>query len=234
MSVSPPRKFLSVPPLRRLAIILVPGAIACAGAYAYRVSRRPKTVPADVALKGTARVREVTAAVGKSDFGGTARGSALTSRVERFVEEGRLRFSAELDTEALYRKERGCAPVLYVGVYSFPKKIILPTHAELAERLYHESLHAVKRSGVKTYEEECDAYCAAEEARAAVEGRAPSFPVRRDGQVIWDWVKETYKDAVSDRAYVPVGQAPEELARKAGVRYRDSNDAAGPPADRPE
>jgi hypothetical protein len=202
-----------------MAVLLGVGAAAVAGGVAFRRSRLPEAVPPEVAAEALAEVREVVRLVRESEFGRSERGATLTARVARFIEDGRLRFSAELESEALYRKGPGCAPILYVGVHGTSKGFVLPGRGQLAERIYHETLHAVKQSAKKTYEEECDAFCAAEEARAAVEGRPPDFPVTRDGLVLWRWVGAKYEGSCSDPDYVPVGQTLRDLARKTGIDY---------------
>lgn len=212
----PRATFLSRPPLKRLGLILALGAAAIATAAVYGSSKRPRPVPPEVAARGLADVRVVLDLVGASEFGRSERGAILTGEIERFLEDGRLVFTADISTEALYRKEFCKAPVLYIGVFGCPRGYMLPDRGEIAERLYHEALHSVKRSAGKSYEEECDAYCAAEEARAAVEERAPAFPLKRDGGPLWAWVTVTYEDATSNPAYAPVGRSHEELTEKAG------------------
>ena len=222
-------KFMSKPSPRRLGLILGLGIVAIVTAALHRSSLRPKPVPGEIAKKGLAEVRAVVDIVRQSEFGGSERGSALTGEIERFLEDGRIVFTADISGEALYRKEPFAAPVLYIVVY-LPACVrrhtqaggavrghLLPDRGEIAQRLYHEALHSVKRSPRKSLEEECDAFCAAEEARAAIEGRAPAFPLERDGRPLWEWVTATYRDATSDPSYLPVGQTPEDLAEKSGI-----------------
>jgi len=223
---------LSRPSPRRLGLILLVGAVAIVAAAVHRSSLRPRPAPPEVAERGLADVRAVIDTVRASAFGRGERGSALTDEIERFLEDGRIVFTADISGEALYRKEFLTAPVLYVGVYlsacgrqhaqagGSRRRYVLPDRGEIAQRLYHEALHSVKQSDRKTYEEECDAFCAAEEARAAVEGRPPVFPLRRDGRPLWEWVTATYRDAKSDPSYVPVGRTPEDLAEMAGIVRR--------------
>jgi len=207
----------SRPSPRRLGVILALGAVAIIAAAIHRSSLRPRPAPPEVAERGLADVRAVIDIVRGSEFGRSERGSALTDEIEQFLEDGRIVFTTDISGEALYRKEFGSAPVLYVGVYGAVRGCLLPDRGEIAQRLYHEALHSVKGSARKSLEEECDAYCAAEEARAAVEGRPPVFPLRRDGRPLWEWVTAAYRDVKSDSSYVPVGQTPEDLAEKAGM-----------------
>jgi hypothetical protein len=90
---------------------------------------------------------------------------------------------------------------------------------ELAQRIYHETLHSVMGSRHRSIEEECDAFCAAEEAAAAVERRLPRYPVMRDGKPIEEWVKDVYSQYPSSTTYVPVGCTVEELAARTGIAY---------------
>ncbi len=208
--------FLSRPSGKRLLVLLVLGALAIAAAWAWRVSRRPEEVPPEVAARALARVREVLEVVRESEFGRTERGQALSARLDEFLARGGVRFSSSLGSEALYRKEFGCAPLLYIRTPRAPGGHFLPEPGEFAERTYHETLHAVKDSDTKSWEEECDAFCAAEQARAAVEKRPPRYPVKRDGEVLWQWVKSAYPELRSDPSYQPVGQTLKELGEKAG------------------
>jgi len=208
---------LSRPSPRRLGLILLVGALAIVAAAVHRSSLRPGPVPPEVAERGLADVRAVIDIVRGSEFGKSERGSTLTDEIERFLDDDRIVFTADIAGEALYRKEFGSAPVLYIGVYGAVRGYLLPDRGEIAQRLYHEALHSVKGAAHKSLEEECDAFCAAEEARAAVDGRPPAFPLRRDGRPLWEWVAAAYRDVKSNPSYVPVGQTPEDLAEKAGI-----------------
>ncbi|MHC4916813.1 MAG: hypothetical protein ACYTGB_15120 [Planctomycetota bacterium] len=217
MGAAPRRGLLSLPSLRRLLLLAGAGVVLACGAYFCRVWRRPREVPPATARAGLARAAEVLAAVDSSGFGKTERGRLLAAEVRALMDRGALRFSAELGTEALCRRERGCAAVLYVGVYRGPKGLVLPSRGEMAERIFHETLHALKDSERKSREEECDAFCAAAEACAAVEGRPVGYPVTRGGRGLWEWVRDAYPDAPEDPSYRPVGMDRSELARRAGL-----------------
>jgi hypothetical protein len=202
--------------LRRLALIAAAGAVLVFGAWQFRLSRRPRELPAAQNEVGLGKVREIMNVVERSTFGGTPRGRRLTSAARAMVRAGRVRFSPELEGEALYRRELGCAPVLYISVAACRDRVLWPAQARLAERLYHETLHAVVDSESRSWEEECDAFCAAEQARAAVAGEAPRYPVRRDGVPVWDWVRENYPHMASAPGYVPVGLTRAELGGMSG------------------
>jgi hypothetical protein len=207
-------------PLKRISIIIIIGLFLLAGAHIYRNSRRPIEVAREFAEKGLDEVRAIIETIKASEFGKSKRGAALTEEAEKLLARDAIRFSAGLDKEALLRKEAGSRPVLYIRVFAIADSVVLPAQSELAECLYHEGLHAAQRSEGRSWEEECDAFCAAEEARAVVEDRAPRFPVERDGQIIWEWVTATYTELFSNPEYQPVGQTQAELNSRAGIPAR--------------
>ena len=208
------KSFLSLPPWRRLAVLLLCGALLVCIGFGLRASRRPKELPAADARDGLAAVEKVITRVGASDFGRAPRGEALTRRARELLRGGHIRFTEALDVDALYRKERMGEGILYIGVVRRRDGIEWPTAAELARRIYHETLHALVGTSTPSLEEECDAFCAAEEASAVVENRAPRYPVIRDGQRVWEWVKAAYSKLPSNPDYQPVGYTPAELAER--------------------
>lgn len=217
-------RFFAAPPTSRLALLVGFGIVVCVATVGYRRAQRPETVPPDAAATGLAETRQVLERVRQSAFGQSERGALLTRRATRFLEDHRIQFSTTLRTEAYFRKEPFCAPLLYIGVYDTSRGVAFPTQGEMAERIFHETLHAIKQSRTQIVEEECDAYCAAEEARAAVEQRAPAFPIKRDGQFLWLWVREVYTNAITDPHYQPVGQTIRDLALKTGRLPSESTD----------
>ena len=79
----------------------------------------------------------------------------------------------------------------------------MPRPEQLAQRVCHETLHAVVGSKDRAKEEECDVFCAAEEAAAAV------------GQC----VQQSYPQHPSHKTYAPVGCTLKELAARTGITY---------------
>ncbi len=212
-------RFLAFPPMRRVAVLLVCGAaLVCIG-FGVRASRRPKELPATDSKTGLAAVEVVINQVATSDFGRTPRGDQLTRRARELLRSGRIRFTDALGVDALYQKERITGGILYIVVERVPRGFLWPATDELARRLYHETLHSVVETRVASQEEECDGFCAAEEAAAAVENRAPQYPVTRDGERIWEWVQTTYSKLPSDPTYQPVGYSLAELAARTGIPH---------------
>lgn len=199
------------PPLRRLAVILACGLLLMAGAHLWLVSRRPAEVSGADAATGNAKLARVVNAIRADALSRSPRGAACLAFIDEMVQHKGIRFSPGLPYEALYRKEFGRRPVLYVGVIRMGMGVIRPSDAELAERIFHETIHALKHSDPASWEEECDAFCAAEQAAAAVEKRPAVCLVLRDGANLWDWVRREYPDHVSDPAYVPVSATRTEL-----------------------
>jgi hypothetical protein len=213
------RGFFSKPPLWRIGLLLGVGLVLMAWAYRYGESCRPRELAHDVARDGIRKVREVIELVRKSDFGSSPRGRLLTAAAMDLMDQGRIRFSPNLEQEALYRKELGRKPVLYISVFCHKDRVLWPLPEELAERIYHEALHTVVQSKNKSREEECDAFCAAAEAAAGASGRLPRYPVMREGQTVWKWVQNAYSQYPSDRTYVPVGCTLDDLAVRTGITY---------------
>ena len=213
------RRFLAKPPLWRMAVLLGIGLVLSLSAYIHKRSCRPPELPDDLSVIGVRKVYEMLEVVGKSDFGRSPRGALLTAAAMKLMDEGRVRFSPNLEQEALYRKEPGRRPVLYISVFFHNERVLWPRAEELAERLYHESLHSLVQAKHRSREEECDAFCAASEAAAAVDQRLPGYPVMRDGKPVWEWVQETYAEYPSDETYVPVGCTLKELAARTGITH---------------
>jgi hypothetical protein len=211
--------FLTKPPLWHMAMLLGVGFVLVLWAYIYGRSCRPQELPYDIAKIGILKVNETLQLVGKSDFGRSHRGATITAVAMELLDQGRIKFSPDLIPEALYRKDPFCRPVLYISVFSHKGRVLWPRPEELAERVFHESLHSVVHSKHRSKEEECDAFCAAEEAVAAVGHRSPRYPVMRDGITIWEWVQEVYSQYPSDKTYAPVGCTSKELTARTGIAY---------------
>ena len=223
------KRFLSLPPLRRILALLVVGVVLVGIVLGVHASRRPKELPDADSKKGLASVEDVIRRVGASGFGRTPRGEKLTRHARELLQSGRIRFTDALEVDALYRKERIGKGVLYIVVTRIPRGIEWPTADELARRVYHETLHAVVDSWSGCKEEECDGFCAAEEAAAAIENRAPQYPVMRDGDRIWDWVATAYPKVVSNPRYRPVGYTLAELAKRTGITHTSASSSNGNP-----
>ncbi len=193
------------------------GAVSVLLAIVHVRSLRPCELPPEQSAEGLRKVRETLSMVGNSEFGRSPRGMALTAAASELLAQGRVRFSPDIQGEALYRKETLRRPVLYIAAPSMKGRVFWPSQAELAERVYHESLHVVVGSRKRSIEEECDAFCAAEEASAVVGQRAPLYPVMRDGTAVWKWVKEAYPTHRADPTYRPVGCTVEEFAGRVGM-----------------
>ncbi len=199
-----------------MGVLLGTGILLVCCAVSYRNSRRPPELSGEWVGIGGRKISEVLKSVSNSKFGASERGARLTTAATALMAKGLLRFSPNLEQEALYRKEYGGDPVLYLSVYCHKDQVLWPAPEELAERIYHETLHAVVGSKKKSKEEESDAFCAAEEAAAAAVKRPARYPVMRDGVKIWDWVQDAYPQCPADDTYVPVGYTLKQLSARIG------------------
>ena len=211
------RDFFSLQSPRRVLGLLVIGLLLIFLAYDYRISQRPKELSAEETAIGLEKVQQMIDMVRQSEFGQTERGRKLTQQAQYLLQNGRIKFSAGLEMDSLYRKEFGSRSVLYIAVLRGRASVLWFDAESLARRIYHEVLHATVNSKRKSKEEECDAFCAAEEAAATVEKRPPRYPVMRDGQSVWEWVHVAYPDIPSDPSYQPVDYTFAELAARTGM-----------------
>lgn len=211
--------FFGRPPLWRVGVLLVLGLGLAVAAHIHSTGRRPPELSAELAEAGNRKVREVLEIIGESEYGRSTRGAILTAKARAMMEDRRIRFSPNLPQEALCWKEWLREPVLYISVFFHKDRVSWPPRSSLAERIYHEALHAVVGGNRPSRQEECDAFCAAEEAAAAVSGRIPQYPVMRDGKTVWTWVSEVYTESRSFPKYEPVGCAQQELAARTGCEF---------------
>ena len=180
-------------------------------------AKRPKELSVEESKEGIARVQKVIDLVRESPFGNSKRGAELTSTLQRFLRESRVKFSDSIHLRCLCRKEFGGQAILYIGVIRSRQGLVWQDSEALARRIYHEVLHAIIGSKEDSKQEECDAFCAGAEAVAAVEKRSCEYPVRKDGQIVWEWVKDKYPDTPSDKNYIPMGYTFSDLAEKTGI-----------------
>lgn len=208
--------FLHMPPPRRLVLLIAVGTVLIAAVYFHGKSFLPPELsPAD-SKSGLALVRITIDCIRNTEFGHSPRGVILSNKADEFLAGNRIRFSPNLEQEAVYRKEPFKHAVIYISVPVIKKRILWPTKHEIAERIYHESVHAVANSANRSREEECDAFCAAEQAAVSITGKHPVYPVTRDGKNVWPWIEETYLSSPSDRTYKPVGTTLEDIMEKTG------------------
>jgi len=201
----------------RLVCIVALGVLLGACVHRYRASRRPRALSRAQSEVGWRQIDEILDIVRASEFGDTPRGKLLVAEAERMLKRRGIRFCPDLVQEALYRREFGCRPMLYISAPLVNGEVRWPDRVTLAQRVFHETLHCVVDSEERSFEEECDAFCAAEEAAAVIEARSPVYPVTRDGETIWVWVQREYANCVPNSRYQPVGCGRDELAARTGI-----------------
>ena len=202
----------------RLAAILVAGAVCIAAAALYRQSLRPKAVPADVQRQGLELVETILARVGDTQFGRSERGRLLAETIRDFARRGRLVFTAELDTQALYRREADGYEALYVKVLRLSGKPVHQSPQWVAEGLFHEAVHARSPRNAMSIDEECDGFAAGLAAGALIDGSDVPDLLTIEGRPVADFVRRAYPDLPRNPAYQPVGQSREWLKATTGLR----------------
>lgn len=203
----------------RLAVILLVGGICIFAADRYRRSQRPAPAPADVQQQGIARVKEILAKVAATEFGQSARGKALAATIARFMERGRLLFTAAIGPQAMYRREFLGHEALYVRAMEIGGRLVLRDDEIMAEGVFHEAVHAIRGGNERaSIEEECDGFAAGLCAGAAVVGAELPDLLLIDGKPIADFVRKAYPTNSRNPAYQPVGESREWLLRRTGLR----------------
>lgn len=202
----------------RLGAILVVGALAIAAAALYRRSLRPEPTPRAVQASGLERVDAIVARVEATAFGRGERGRLLTATIRDFARRGRLVFTDELDTQALYRREADGYEALYVKVMRLSGRYVHRPPAWIAEALYHEAVHARSPRNAMSIEEECDGFAAGLAAGALMDGRDVPDLLTIEGRPVADFVLRAYPDLPRNPAYQPVGESLDWLKATTGLR----------------
>ena len=202
----------------RLAVILLIGAVCIFAADWYRRSKRPTPAPAEVQKEGIERVRAILEKVTASEFGQSERGKTLSATIRRFMERGRLIFTAAISPQALYRREFLGYDALYVKTMEIGGRLVLRDDEIMAEGVFHEAVHAVRGGSERaSIEEECDGFAAGLAAGAAVTGTQLPDLLLIDGKPIADFVQKAYPRNPRSPDYQPVGETREWLLRRAGL-----------------
>lgn len=202
----------------RLAVILAVGAAAIiVAAFLRRPAGRWTPAPETVQQAGRKLVSEVLASVGTTEFGRSQRGRRLAKTIGDFLRRGRLVFTDEIASQALFRREPGGEEFLYVRVLRLGGRLEHQTTEQVAEGLFHEAVHACDATDESSIEEECDGFAAGLCAGAAVTGRTPPELLRIEGQSVAEFVLQQYPDLPRGASYQPVGQSREWLSRRTGL-----------------
>ncbi len=206
-------------PWLRLAAILVAGGACILAADWYRRSLRPVPAPAEVQAQGIELVRGILANVAGTGFGQSQRGKALSDTISRFIERGRLVFTADIASQALYRREFLGYEALYVKALAIGGGLVQQDLELIAEGIFHEAVHAARGgSESASIEEECDGFAAGLAAGAAVTGHFLPDVMLIDGQPVAVFVQKVYPANPRRPDYQPVGETREWLARRTGLK----------------
>jgi hypothetical protein len=179
-----------------LALILIAGAIGIFFAQQYRESLRPKPAPDDIQRQGIEIVRGILAKIQTTPFGQSQRGQLLATQIESFLRRGSLLFSADISSQALYRREPLGFEALYVKLFRLASRWVHQDPELIAEGIFHEAVHALKSAyGGSSIEEECDGFAAGLAAGAAVTGKTLPEALTLDGMPAAEFVRRAYPTA---------------------------------------
>lgn len=203
----------------RLAVIVAAGGACIFAADRYRRSRRPAPAPPDVQRHGIELVEGILAKVAGTPFGQSERGKALAGTIRRFIGRGSVIFTADIASQALYRREFLGHEALYVKALAIGGRLVQQDLELIAEGVFHEAVHALRGGGGRvSIEEECDGFAAGLAAGAAIAGHHLPEPLLIDGRPVAAFVRMAYPDSPRDPAYEPVGESRQWLARRTGLK----------------
>jgi len=203
----------------RLGIILAVGTACIIAAAIYGPSGRRTPAPPETQEEGIALVRDILRRVRPTEFGRSPRGTLLSETIEDFLQRGRLIFTPDIASQALYRREGTGYAVLYVKALRIGGRVVHQTPEEVAEGIYHEAVHASQRhEHGSSIEEECDGFCAGLCAGAAVTGRAEPELLTIEGAPLAQFVTTSYPELPRKPDYQPVSASLDWLKRRTGLR----------------
>jgi hypothetical protein len=167
----------------------------------------PTSAPREVQLSGIENLRAILSDVAESPFGRSARGRALTQRIESALQAGKITFSTEISGRAAHRTPLVGGDTWYIMVLEMNHgRFLHQAHWQLAEVIYHEAVHNISGGvGHGSIEEECDAFAAGLQAEHVMRDAPPPTPLIMDGLPVADFVRQKYARLSSSPDYQPVG-----------------------------
>jgi hypothetical protein len=201
----------------RLSLLLALGAGAILAAALYTRGGRREPAPEAVQREGLRLVEDILERVADTEFGRSERGRRLAEAIRTFLRQGRVVFTAEIPSQALYRREPNGEQFLYVRVLRLGGRLVQQTREEVAEGLFHEAVHACCAEVPTSIEEECDGFAAGLCGAAADRGRPPPELLTIEGQSVAEFVLQQYPALPRRPDYEPVGESRAWLIRRTGL-----------------
>lgn len=166
--------------------------------------RLPQPAPDEIQASGLVIVRQITATVTQSTWGGTQRAQELLKTIDNLLNDNRIIFTDDIDDSGLtVRGPKGLKCIYIKVLITDSGKYDHHPTGLLCDVLFHEALHA-GTSEPNCIEQECDAFVAGMDAVTAFENRSRPQLFRVEGKVIGQFVLEKYPELKRDPAYQPL------------------------------
>ena len=203
----------------RLTVIIVTGILTLSAMASYRATRFPEAAPREWQESGLQQLREHLAFLRSSDFGQSPRGRQLTAKVESFLANGQIIFSAALGGprglwwSGWFSRERIYLRILKMSEGRFVHQ--LPEY--MIEAIFHEAVHSLQgKFHRNSLEEENDAFLADYAAEMIVTEQTLPEVFHVDSKTLWEFVVEAYPELKSNGDYEPIGTDLDFIYVKAG------------------
>jgi len=199
-------------------MLLIVGAALLFGMRAWQASQLPVAAPEPWQSSGRAIIEEQLAVIRDSPWGQTERGRLLADRVQLFLDEDRVVFSAELGgprgmwSRGLLLDER-----IYIRILPMTNGYLHQLPGQIMEAIFHEAVHSLHGPFHRnSLEEEADAFAAGLVAELIVNGEPVPPVLMIDGLPLWEFVRQAYPNEPSNASYEPIGVSLEEIYHSSG------------------
>ncbi|HAI13895.1 MAG TPA: hypothetical protein DCM28_19485 [Phycisphaerales bacterium] len=179
--------------------------------------RLPKPAPQDVQDSGMVIIRQITATVANSTWGGTQRAQELLKTIDSAMQDNRIVFTNDIDDSGLTVRGTKGKKCIYI-------KVVISDSGDfqhhppglLCDVLFHEALHAWTIEP-NCIEQECDAFVAGMDAVCVFENRMRPKIFHVEGRPIGNFVIDKYPELKRNPDYKPMALDTDWLVAQTGL-----------------
>jgi len=211
------RKHLNKTNSLRAILLLTIGSLAVWLALSWRESKLPEPAPQKVQEAGQKYIIKAVRQIRATEYGGTARVQLLADRIDELLKRNLIVFTGDIS-------HAGYTWRTPTGKFRMFIKVVITENGEfehqpyhmIADTVFHEAVHTLKRGGVSV-EEECDAYEVGLTVNAiALGGRVPRV-LHIESKSIYEYVRLTYPGLQRHQKYQPIELPMDVLKKRARI-----------------